>query len=63
MWSRWALRESPLWSLDATCLLSAHCADHVEGWVESAVVFFIEQFARWRKGEPLRNVVDKRAGY
>jgi len=27
------------------------------------VVFFIEQLGRWRKGEPLRNVVDKRAGY
>lgn len=54
--------ENPLWSLD-NVLLSAHCADHVEGWVESAVMFFIEQFARWRNGEPLRNVVDKRAGY
>ena len=28
-----------------------------------AAAFFIEQFARWRKGEPLKNVVDKRAGY
>jgi hypothetical protein len=35
----------------------------VHGWVESAVVFFIEQFNRWRKGEPLKNIVDKRAGY
>ena len=54
--------DSSFWSLD-NVLLSAHCADHVEGWVESAVVFFIEQFTRWRNGEPLRNVVDKRAGY
>jgi phosphoglycerate dehydrogenase-like enzyme len=54
--------DSPLWSLD-NVLLSAHCADHVEGWVESAVAFFLEQFTRWRNGEPLRNVVDKRAGY
>jgi phosphoglycerate dehydrogenase-like enzyme len=54
--------DNPLWSLD-NVLITAHCADHVEGWVESAVVFFIEQFARWRKGEPLRNLVDKRAGY
>jgi phosphoglycerate dehydrogenase-like enzyme len=53
---------SPLWSLD-NVLLTAHCADHVEGWVESAVVFFLQQFNRWRNGEPLRNVVDKRAGY
>jgi phosphoglycerate dehydrogenase-like enzyme len=54
--------DNPLWSLD-NVFLTAHCADHVEGWVESAVLFFLEQFARWRNGEPLRNVVDKRAGY
>jgi len=54
--------DSPLWSLD-NVLLTAHCADHVEGWVESAVVFFLEQFSRWKNGEPLRNLVDKRAGY
>jgi phosphoglycerate dehydrogenase-like enzyme len=54
--------DSPLWSLD-NVLLSAHCADHVEGWVESAVIFFIEQFKRWKNGEPLRNIVDKHAGY
>jgi phosphoglycerate dehydrogenase-like enzyme len=54
--------ENPIWSLD-NVLLTAHCADHVEGWVESAVVFFIEQFQRWRKGEPLRNLVNKQAGY
>jgi phosphoglycerate dehydrogenase-like enzyme len=54
--------DSPFWSLD-NVFMTAHCADHVEGWVESAVVFFIEQFTRWRNGEPLRNVVDKRAGY
>ena len=54
--------DSPFWSLD-NVLLSAHCADHVDGWVESAVVFFLQQFERWRIGQPLRNVVDKRAGY
>jgi phosphoglycerate dehydrogenase-like enzyme len=54
--------ENRLWSLD-NVLITAHCADHVDGWVESAVVFFIEQFARWRRGESLRNLVDKHAGY
>ncbi len=54
--------DSPFWELE-NVLLSAHCADHVEGWVEDAVVFFVEQFSRWRKGEPLRNVVNKLAGY
>ena len=54
--------DSPFFSLD-NVLLSDHCADHVDGWVESAVVFFLEQFSRWRKGEPLKNIVDKHAGY
>jgi phosphoglycerate dehydrogenase-like enzyme len=54
--------DSRLWDLD-NVLITAHCADHVDGWVESAVVFFLEQFARWRKGEPLKNLVNKRAGY
>ena len=54
--------DSPFWDLD-NVFMTAHCADHVEGWVESAVVFFVEQFKRWRKGEPLRNVVNKHAGY
>jgi len=54
--------ESPIWSLD-NVFLTAHCADHVDGWVESAVVFFLEQLNRWRNGEPLKNVVNKQAGY
>jgi phosphoglycerate dehydrogenase-like enzyme len=54
--------DSPFWDLE-NVFMTAHCADHVHGWVESAVVFFIEQFNRWRKGEPLKNIVDKRAGY
>ena len=35
--------DSPFWALD-NVLLSAHCADHVEGWVEDAVLFFVDQF-------------------
>jgi phosphoglycerate dehydrogenase-like enzyme len=54
--------DSPFWDLD-NVLLSAHSADHVDGWVEDAVVFFVEQFTRWRNGEPLKNVVNKHAGY
>jgi phosphoglycerate dehydrogenase-like enzyme len=54
--------DSPFFALD-NVLLSDHCADHVDGWVESAVLFFLEQFGRWRRGEPLKNVIDKHAGY
>lgn len=44
-------------------LLSPHSADHTVGWVESAMHVFLENFERFRNGQPLENVVDKRAGY
>jgi phosphoglycerate dehydrogenase-like enzyme len=44
-------------------LLSPHSADHFSGWIESAVRMFVVNFNHYVKGEPLENVVDKRAGY
>ncbi len=44
-------------------LLSPHCADHTMDWLEQAMRFFLENFDRYAKGEPLRNVVDKKLGY
>jgi len=44
-------------------LLSPHCADHTPDWLDNAMKFFIEQYERFRKGEPLLNVVDKKLGY
>jgi phosphoglycerate dehydrogenase-like enzyme len=44
-------------------LLSPHCADHTPDWLDNAMKFFLEQFERYRKGEPLLNVVDKKLGY
>jgi phosphoglycerate dehydrogenase-like enzyme len=44
-------------------LLSPHSADHTRDWLERAMQFFLDNFERFRKGEPLRNVVDKRRGY
>ena len=44
-------------------LLSPHSADHTAGWRDRAVQFFLDNFARFAKGEPLENVVDKHAGY
>jgi phosphoglycerate dehydrogenase-like enzyme len=52
----------PFYKLD-NVLLSPHCADHTPDWLDNAMQFFIEQFERFRKGEPLRNVVDKKLGY
>jgi phosphoglycerate dehydrogenase-like enzyme len=44
-------------------LLSPHCADHTPDWLDQAMQFFIAQFDRFRKGELLLNVVDKKLGY
>ena len=54
--------NSPLWAMD-NVLISYHTADHTKDWLDDAVSLFIEQFNRWRNGQPLKNVVDKRAGY
>lgn len=54
--------SSPLWEME-NVLLSPHCADHTATWLDDAMQFFLDNFERYAKGEPLENVVDKRAGY
>lgn len=44
-------------------LLSPHCADHTPDWIDQAMRFFLENYTRFHKGEPLRNVVNKKLGY
>jgi phosphoglycerate dehydrogenase-like enzyme len=44
-------------------LLSPHSADHTAGWRDRAFQCFLDNLARFMKGEPLENVVDKHAGY
>jgi phosphoglycerate dehydrogenase-like enzyme len=44
-------------------LLSPHCADHTPDWLDQAMQFFLAQFERFKKNEPLMNVVDKQLGY
>lgn len=52
----------PFYGLE-NVLLSPHCADHTPDWLDQAMQFFLAQFDRFRKGEPLLNVVDKKLGY
>jgi phosphoglycerate dehydrogenase-like enzyme len=52
----------PFYKLE-NVLLSPHCADHTPDWLDQAMQFFIAQFERFRKGEPLLNVTDKKLGY
>ena len=54
--------DHPFWTMEQV-LISPHCADHIPGWLESAVTFFVENYRRFEAGEALRNVVDKKAGY
>jgi phosphoglycerate dehydrogenase-like enzyme len=52
----------PFYKLD-NVLLSPHIADHTPEWTELAMRFFLENFQRFHRGEPLVNVVDKLRGY
>jgi phosphoglycerate dehydrogenase-like enzyme len=52
----------PFYKLE-NVLLSPHCADHTPDWLDNAMRFFIAQFERFRRGDPLRNIVDKNLGY
>ena len=54
--------DHPFWRMH-NVLLSPHTADRVEGFLEPALECFFENLDRFRKGLPLRNVVDKLAGY
>ena len=52
----------PLYKLD-NVLLSPHSADHTADWKERTMRVFLENFRRFRNGEPLHNVVNKKLGY
>jgi phosphoglycerate dehydrogenase-like enzyme len=52
----------PFYSME-NVLLSPHCADHTPDWHDNASRFFLSQLERFRNGQRLLNVVDKRLGY
>ena len=54
--------SSPLWRLD-NVLLSPHTAVRVHGWLLGATRVFMANLERFRAGQPLMNLVDKRQGY
>lgn len=54
--------DHPFYSMD-NVLVSPHSADAVTNSRENAIQFFVGNFERFRKGEPLENVVDKNAGF
>jgi phosphoglycerate dehydrogenase-like enzyme len=52
----------PFYRLD-NVLLSPHCADHTAEWLQDSMRFFLGNLERFRRGEPLLNVVEKVRGY
>jgi phosphoglycerate dehydrogenase-like enzyme len=56
--------DNPLWGME-NVLISPHCTDRTVNpdWLDLSMQCFVENFWRFVKGEPLENVVDKKAGY
>jgi phosphoglycerate dehydrogenase-like enzyme len=52
----------PFYRLD-NVLLSPHSADNTADSKERSMRVFLENFERFRRGEPLENVIDKKLGY
>lgn len=57
-------KESPLWDME-NVLISPHCTDRTTDpdWLDLSAQAFVDNFHRFINGEPLMNVVDKKAGY
>src|SRR5262249_12681681 len=54
--------DSPLWRLP-NVFVSPHCADNTPQSLERAMAIFLDNLDRFRRGAPLRNVVDRTLGY
>jgi phosphoglycerate dehydrogenase-like enzyme len=54
--------ESPLWTLP-NVILSQHTSGSSPHNADRITAIFLDNLARFRRGEPLRNVVDKTLGY
>jgi phosphoglycerate dehydrogenase-like enzyme len=54
--------ESPLWQME-NVIATPHIAGFGAEFWERTVDLFAANFDRWRNGEPLLNLVDKRRGY
>jgi phosphoglycerate dehydrogenase-like enzyme len=54
--------DHPFFSLE-NVLISPHAADFLPDLRERALRFFVENFGRFQRGEPLENIVNKHAGY
>lgn len=54
--------SSPLWELPGV-IVSPHMSGDVIGWRDALAAVFVDNFHRFTRGRPLRNVVDQQLGY
>ncbi len=54
--------DNPLWEIE-NALISPHCSSVFDGWELDSLDMFSDNLSRWKKGEPLENVVDPDRGY
>jgi phosphoglycerate dehydrogenase-like enzyme len=56
--------DHPFWDME-NVLISPHCTDRTRDpdWLDLTMQCFLENFDRYVNGQPLLNVVDKKAGY
>ena len=52
----------PLWSMP-NVVITPHYAGNHPGYDDEAFTVFLENLGRWKRGEQLRNIVDRDAGY
>ena len=55
-------KDDPLWGLD-NLLLSPHCADLTDTFLQDSMQAFLRNVGRFCSGQELENQVDKHAGY
>jgi phosphoglycerate dehydrogenase-like enzyme len=54
--------DSPLWKQE-NVIITPHYAGATPHYDERAMAIFLDNLRRYKAGEPLRNVVDKKLGY
>ncbi|MEZ5778605.1 MAG: D-2-hydroxyacid dehydrogenase [Paracoccaceae bacterium] len=54
--------DHPLWGME-NVILTPHCSSVYDGWDEKSVAMFAQNLGRYRRGEPLVNIVDPERGY
>ncbi len=54
--------DSPFWAME-NVIVTPHCSSVYDGWTLKSVAMFCDNLWRYRRGEPLSNVVDPARGY